>query len=161
MSIFNFKDTEETNENVEQCDNTEKRRNQILEMPEDYDDNFDKKMDQYDHTESEKKPDKGSQGDSNGFLQHIKSIFSKNQIDETIMEKPDSNGERIDSKTFRESLKVTMSPDEVKQYNKEHGYPDVIMDRPKGGWERTPYKDDPRLEDDDESMNKEQNDNLD
>ena len=77
------------------------------------------------------------------------------------MEKPDSNGERIDSKTFRESLKVTMSPDEVKQYNKEHGYPDVIMDRPKGGWERTPYKDDPRLEDDDESMNKEQNDNLD
>jgi hypothetical protein len=35
-----------------------------------------------------------------------------------------------------DSLKVDMSPEEVKEYNAEHGYTDEVTERPKGGVER-------------------------
>ena len=45
-------------------------------------------------------------------------------------EKPDKHSSFIDS------LKVDMSPEEVKEYNAEHGYTDEVTERPKGGVER-------------------------
>lgn len=158
MAFGGFKETsetEETNENKESSlDNTDKRRNQILEIPDDYDDDFDSKLDS---NEDDKKEDSSESQDNieekqglfariKGFLLKDKSESFREDAESKDMSKtPEESGKsRVES--FKESIKAP-SPEESKKYNEEHGYPDIPTERPKGGVERERNGEDPRWAD--------------
>ena len=170
MAFGGFKETNETNENTDNKDssieNSEKRRNQILEVPEDYDDDFDSKIDKNeDKSEKENVNDEKSEGtEKKGGFDRIKGMFSKDNPDKDkdTEEKNEQNSkpEKSRVETFKDSLKVDQSPEEIEKYNEEHGYSSEITKRPKGGYERerTMEKEDPRREayEEDDSDNVEQ-----
>ena len=147
-------------------ENSEKRRNQILEVPEDYVDDFDSKIDKNeDKSEKENANEEKSEGtEKKGWFDRIKGMFSKDNPDKDkdTEEKNEENSkpEKSRAEMFKESLKVEQSPEEIEKYNKEHGYSSEITERPKGGYdrERTMEKEDPRREayEEDDSDNAEQ-----
>lgn len=159
-------DTKEINENKESSlDNSDKRRIQILENPDDYDDDFDSKLDSNENKEKILDRKEGGE-EKQGLFDRIKDIFSKDKLDEAkekneADDTPDTNDEPVKSRaeSFRESMKVP-NPEECKKYNEEHGYADTVMERPKGGVERVRGGDDPRWEDDDTNENFDDTDNL-
>lgn len=146
MSFRKFSETNEGNEANESKESAvetlDKPKNQILETPKDYKDDFDKKADT-----AEKKVSAGDSGDSDdgdreaksegkqGPFERLKSMFKKEAKEEPV-EKDNNEATTSTSSKFRDSLKVVMSPEEIAKYNKEHGDPGVTMERPKGGWER-------------------------
>lgn len=179
MSIGNFKETNENDESKEAQetpDNTEKPRNQILETPDDYADDFDSKLDDNeskenqenqseDESSGEDKPQEGEEKQS--LLDKMRNLFSRKESSDgetaNDKEKPDSSEtpEKSSREQFADSLKVNMSPDEVKAYNEEHGYSSEPTKRPEGGVERERgVSDDPRREDsyDDAESNTDPND---
>lgn len=95
MSLGNFKETSETNETVEAneakdaTDNTEKNRNQILDTPDKYDDDFDKKLDdcESDQDSTERDSDKnldsssekGESEEKQSLLDKMRNLFSKKE----------------------------------------------------------------------------------
>lgn len=98
MSIGSFKETNESNEvneTRENIDNTEKPRNQILEIPESYDDDFDSKLDSNDRKNAS--PKEGhEQGDESGgektsLFDKMRNLFSKKENGEES--EPTDNGE--------------------------------------------------------------------
>lgn len=71
-----FKDSKEGNETKESSiDNTEKTKNQILEVPEDYEDDFDKKVDN-----SDNKQNSSEQSNSKSFRDSLKVTASPEEI---------------------------------------------------------------------------------
>lgn len=165
MAFGGFKETNESNEvnenNESSLDNTEKPRNQILETPDDYDDDFDSKLDSNEANEGED-GDESSEGDDAGgekqrFFDKIKGFFSKEKNDTDENTESENEPQKSRAESFRDSLKETRSPEEVKQYNEEHGYPDVSTERPKGGFERERGGDDPRWEDSNEDSDNTEN----
>lgn len=86
MAIGNFKETNESNEVNEvreNTDNTEKPRNQILEKPESYDDDFDSKLDNNERTNEDTKErmDNGneSSGEKTSLFDKMRNLFSKKE----------------------------------------------------------------------------------
>lgn len=113
MSIGNFRETDEKNETTESTDNAERYKNQILETPESYDDDFDKKLDSL---ESKRELEDGKEKNSNqsenigkdSAWERLRSLFSKRENRESIKEQ--DSKELIDqpstNKSFRDGLKV-------------------------------------------------------
>ncbi len=86
MSIGNFKETNETsevNETRENTDNTEKPRNQILETPESYEDDFDSKLDNNERNgeSTNEHSEKGneSSGEKTSLFDKMRNLFSKKE----------------------------------------------------------------------------------
>ena len=119
MTFGGFKETSESMENNEaKTENTEKKRNQILEIPDEYKDDFDKKIETSENKEQQtdtEKKDTPEGGEKTGWFEKIKGFFSKEK---------------------ENNIEKDMSPEEVKEYNAEHGYTDEVTERPKGGVER-------------------------
>ncbi len=148
MAFGDFKETNETKEASDNkeasTENSEKRRNQILDVPEDYDDDFDSKLDANDKKENSDTPEKNKDSEGSekqGLFDRIKSFFSKDKPDESNENKEsdtekNNETEKSRSESFRDSLKVDQSPEEIKKYNEEHGYSSEATERPKGGTER-------------------------
>lgn len=150
--MFNgFKETGETTDNKESSlDNTDKHRNQILETFDDYDDDFDSKLDSNEKEDTKNNLDSNDSGqEKTSLLDRIKGLFSKENTKENkeANETSETENEPVKSRAelFRESLKAP-SPEESKRYNEEHGYPDMPTQRPKGGVERERGGGDPRWE---------------
>ena len=105
MAFGNFK---ETNENKESSvDNTEKPKNQLLETPKDYEDDFDKKVDTAD-----KKEEKNTESNSDKGGEENKGFFSK--IKGLIKPKEESNSENQESKN--EDTEQTKDNEFAKKY---------------------------------------------
>lgn len=173
MAFGGFKETNETKENTDNkessIENSEKKRNQILEGPEDYDDDFDSKIDSNEKKEEDNSSENEKKSDGNekqGLFSHIKGLFSKDKPNEgekqkeTEEENPEPEKSR--SESFRDSMKVEKSPEEIKKYNAEHGYSDEVKERPKGGVERerTLEKEDPRWSDTQDDLKENSKDNA-
>ena len=165
MAFGSFKETNENADNRESAiENSEKRRNQILEVPEDYDDDFESKMDKYEEKPEEENPneERTDGTEKRGWFDRIKIMFSKDNPDKDKdaegKNEENSKPEKSRAEIFRESLRVDQSPEEIEKYNEEHGYSSEITERPKGGYERerTMEKGDPRWE----AYEKEDSDNL-
>lgn len=130
MAIGKFDETNEnneTNEVKENTDNTEKPRNQILETPEHYDDDFDKKLDQNEskNESSGDKPQefekgKGEESEKNGILDRLRNLFSKKESNEVNSSdnSEDGNFDESPSKgeSFRDSLKVENSDNHIESH---------------------------------------------
>lgn len=102
MAFGNFRETSEnteTNEARETTDNTEKSRNQILETPENYDDDFDNKLDSNEANENNEKRqttennnseeniahgEKENVEEKNSLLDRMKNLFSKKENNEKV-----------------------------------------------------------------------------
>ncbi len=86
MSIGIFKETNEASEVRENIDNTEKPRNQILETPESYDDDFDSKLDNWEREDEAKKGENVESNESvvekMSFLEKMRSLFVKKESSE-------------------------------------------------------------------------------
>lgn len=141
MTFGGFKETSESMENNEaKTENTEKKRNQILEIPDEYKDDFDKKIETSENKEQQtdiEKKDTPEGGEKTGWFEKIKGFFSKEKENNIEKEDEPEKSEKPDKhSSFIDSLKVDMSPEEVKEYNAEHGYTDEVTERPKGGVER-------------------------
>lgn len=101
MSLGNFKETNESsevNEARENTDNTEKPRNQILETPESYDDDFDSKLDSKErNNESKKDGQDGGEdvgGEKTSLLDKMRNLFSKKESGEDSDSKVDAQTEQ-------------------------------------------------------------------
>lgn len=84
----------------------------------------------------------------------LENMDNHKQIERTI-ETPHSSDTQSNvgedrSKAFRESIRMTLTPEEVREYNRKNGIPDLVLERPKGGYERDYHGYDPRLDDEDE-----------
>jgi len=131
MSFGHFKETnedKESNEASETIDNTERPKNQILEIPKDFDD-FDSKLDANDAKESSEKQssmEKDDSGESKrgegkeektSILDKMRNIFSKKESGET----DESENTDVDTDSSNESqqeqLKKSweLSPEDVKK----------------------------------------------
>lgn len=105
MAFGGFKETsetEETNENKESSlDNTDKRRNQILETPDDYDDDFDSKLDSNEDDNKENSSESQDSGEEKqGLFDRIKGFFSKDKPEDSketseTTEEPEKVGLKI------------------------------------------------------------------
>lgn len=173
MAFGGFKETNETKENTDNkesfIENSEKKRNQILEVPEDYDDDFDSKIDSNEKKEEDNSSENEKKSDGNekqGLFSHIKGLFSKDKPNEGEKQKEteeeNTEPEKSRSESFRDSMKVERSPEEIKKYNAEHGYSDEVKERPKGGVERerTLEKEDPRWADTQDDLKENSKDNA-
>lgn len=145
-----FKETKESNETKENdLDKVDKRRNQIIEIPDEYKDDFDSKIDANENNKEKKFSGENNNGEKKGFIGHVKELFKKPDIEDkkqdTEDKKQDFESRKSARESFYERLKVP-SPEEVKKYNEEHGYVDEPAERPKGGVERVRVLggDDPR-----------------
>ena len=91
MTFGGFKETSESMENNEaKTENTEKKRNQILEIPDEYKDDFDKKIETSENKEQQtdtEKKDTPEGGEKTGWFEKIKGFFSKEK--ENNIEKED------------------------------------------------------------------------
>lgn len=141
MIFGGFKETNETNENTDNreasTEDSEKKRNQILEVPEDYRDDFESKIDEKEDS------DNGKEGfeneDKSSWFERIKSLCSKEKNTEKNKESGETENkepEKSRSELFRDSIRVTESPEEIMKHNAEFGYPEETTERPKGGFER-------------------------
>ena len=147
MAFNGFKETSETNENRENSiENNEKRRNQILELPEDYEDDFDSKLDEAE-TKDENKEQTGDK-EKIGWFERIKFLCLKEKNGEQDKNKEVEKQEPKKSRAelFHESIRVDQTPEEIEKYNEELGYSNKVEERPKGGFERerTLQNEDPR-----------------
>ena len=79
MAIGNFNETRENNEAKEtSMENLDKPRNQILEVPEGREDDFDKKLDENEENrDTEKMRENGEE--KQGFIEKMKSFLEKQQ----------------------------------------------------------------------------------
>lgn len=81
MTFGGFKETSESMENNEaKTENTEKKRNQILEIPDEYKDDFDKKIETSENKEQQtdtEKKDTPEGGEKTGWFEKIKGFFQK------------------------------------------------------------------------------------
>lgn len=116
MAIGNFKETNETNEvneTRENTDNTEKPRNQILETPESYDDNFDSKLDNNERSgeTSNEKMDNGNElgGEKQSLFDKMRNLFSRKESD------GDSNSEGIKESAEKDSSKRNSFLDDLRK----------------------------------------------
>lgn len=173
MAIGKFDETNEnneTNEAKENTDNTEKSRNQILETPEDYDDDFDKKLDQNESKnessgdkpqESEK--DKGEDSEKGGVLDRLRNLFSKKESNEENSESSESTEKESDNgpekSEARNSFVADLRKDapsyeeQAEKAEKLRNGETTVPDRPKGGFEREPGGYDPRWDTSDDNDN--------
>lgn len=147
MAFNGFKETSETNENRENSiENNEKRRNQILELPEDYEDDFDSKLDEAE-TKDENKEQTGDK-EKIGWFERIKFLCLKEKNGEQDKNKEVEKQEPKKSREelFHEFIRVDQTPEEIEKHNEELGYSNKVEKRPKGGFERerTLQKEDPR-----------------
>lgn len=134
MSLGNFKETSEssetseaaetseTNETKDATDDTEKSRSQILDTPDKYDDDFDKKLDDCESDQdspeqnSDDDPDSSSQKgegeEKQSLLDKMRSLFSKKEGAEAGDTKADEGTEESKAKEpsqrekFLESVRV-------------------------------------------------------
>ena len=164
MAFGGFKETNETKENTDNkessIENSEKKLNQILEVPEDYDDDFDSKIDSNEKKEEDNSSENEKKSDGNekqGLFSHINEGETQTETEEENTEP-----EKSRSESFRDSMKVERSPEEIKKYNAEHGYSDEVKERPKGGVERerTLEKEDPRWADTQDDLKENSKDNA-
>lgn len=145
MAFGHFKDGGEkadTNENKEaSVENKEKNPNPEKGNEKD----FDKKIEAADKKETKDSGENGSKEASGetkgrpGFFENIKNRFAKQKetnSSDNGEKKQEADPEKSASGKFRESLKVRMTQEEIAAYNKKNGYPDMQMERPKGGVER-------------------------
>lgn len=135
MAFGGFKETNENIDNKEaSTENCEKRQNQILEVPEDYNDNFDSKIDK--NEEADKGKENFGNEDRNSWFDRIKLLCFKEKNAEKNKETENEEPKKSRAEMFRDSIRVTETPEEIMKRNAEYGYPDVQMERPKGGFER-------------------------
>lgn len=169
MAFNNFRETNETNEleNKEaSTENNEKRCNQILDVPEDYNDDFDEKMDANDAEENENTEENEEKSDGEekkGLFARISDYFSSKEKNDDNESEQSEMLEKSDKEKFLDSIKVTQTPDEIKEYNEKNGYSNEVKERPKGGFERerTLYDDISRYYDEDTDNNNDvSNDNT-
>lgn len=141
MAFGGFRETNETNENVDNreatTENSEKRRNQILEVPEDYNDDFESKIDEKENS------DKGKEGvgneDRSNWFERIKFLCSREKNTEKNKEGEETENkepQKSRAELFHDSIRVTETPEEIMKRNAEAGYPESTTERPKGGFER-------------------------
>lgn len=116
MAIGNFKETNESNEVNEvreNTDNTEKPRNQILEKPESYEDDFDNKLDNNERTNEDMKErmDNGneSSGEKTSLFDKMRNLFSKKENGE------ESNDDGIKESDENDSNKRSSFLDDLKK----------------------------------------------
>lgn len=107
MSVGNFRETNEANESRENNDNTEKPRNQILETPESYDDDFDSRLDNK-KREDESKKEGNSEGNESivektSFLDKMRNLFAKKASSEESGEADDKNAKEGSRETNQRS----------------------------------------------------------
>lgn len=155
-----FKETKESNETKENdLDKVDKRRNQIIEIPDEYKDDFDSKIDANEDSKEKQFSGENNNGEKKGFIGHVKELFKKPDIED---KKPDIESKKSARENFLEDIKAP-SPEEAKKYNEEHGYVDEPAKRPKGGVERERVLggDDPRWSAYDSSETKKNTDQSD
>lgn len=107
MSIGNFNETRENNEVKEtSMENLDKPRNQILEVPEGREDDFDKKLDENEENrDTEKMRENGEE--KQGFIEKMKSFLEKPKNQEKIEDTETSDNEVKDNKnSFKDELKA-------------------------------------------------------
>ena len=130
MAIGKFDETSEkneTNETKEATDNNEKRRNQILDTPEDYDDDFDKKLDETEKHQDGMK-ENSEKGEKNDFFSkfkdkfdEIKDRFSKKDNTDDKSESKEETDKKVTGnstdaeKAFRNSYKVDNSNNQIEK----------------------------------------------
>ena len=116
MTFGGLKETSESMENNEaKTENTEKKRNQILEIPDEYKDDFDKKIETSENKEQQtdtEKKDTPEGGEKTGWFEKIKGFFSKEKENNIEKEDEPEKSEKPDKhSSFIDSLKVDMSPE--------------------------------------------------
>ena len=155
MSLGNFKETNEAsevNEARENTDNTEKPKNQILETPESYDDDFDSKLDTNENNNESKKDGQIGGDDSGGekasLLDKMRNLFSKKESGEDLDSKVDGQTEQNNDgndkrNSFLENLrKDSPSLEEQAQGAKELPGRDEYLDaREKSEQDKRDYPD--------------------
>lgn len=102
MSIGNFKETSEGKE----TENVEKPKNQILETPEKYKDDFDRKLEANEAKEDQspiKEKGEGRDGERQSFFTKMKNLFSNK-------EKGGEKGEPTEKTTEKEGAKMQDTP---------------------------------------------------
>ena len=152
MSIGNFKETNETSEARENTDNIEKPRNQILETPESYDDDFDSKMDNKEWEDKSKKEGNAEGNESvvekMSFFDKMRNLFTKKEGSEESGDSDDKNVEAGNSDSDQRSSfidylkKGAPSLEEQAEYAKElSGGEEYLKDREKSEQAKRDYPD--------------------
>lgn len=152
MSVGNFKDSNETNdinETTENIDNSEKKRNQILETPESYDDDFDSKLDNNKHeNENNKDSSQHENGEKTGILDKMRNLFSKKESGEkpTFIENEDKEqekGENNRRNSFRDDLRkdVPSMEEQAEKAKELPGREDYLEARKKSEQAKSDYPD--------------------
>lgn len=155
MSMGNFKETSENTETNETKESSiEKPRNQILEVPKEYKDDFDSKVDNADSKNESKQENKA---EKSGPLDKFKSFLSKfkeSKEQDNSKEKSDNKEEGATKEApkrneFKESLKF--DPEELNKNNEtsneskidssENDEDDENISTKDRGEERTPWGD--------------------
>lgn len=151
MAIGNFRESNESyevNETKENTDNTEKPRNQILETPKSYDDDFDNRMDSRERKnesgreskDSVYEPERGGGEGKASLLDKMRNLFSKrenndsNEGNEGEKNKETSAKESADNgSSFRDKLRESApSMEEQAEQAKEFsGREEYLEDREK------------------------------
>lgn len=129
MGFHGFRERTENNDNKEsKMENSEKRQNQILEIPKEYKDDFESKVSVEKKQDTEKKE---------GMFSKIKEMMvGESKKSDKLEKQEDKKTEKSRKESFLESLQVNESPQEIEKRNKEHGYSAEGEVRPKGGFER-------------------------
>lgn len=159
MAIGKFDETNEkneTNEAKEATDNNEKKRNQILDTPEDYDDDFDKKLDENENKESKDQPkeaseEKGDDKEKNSIMDKLRNLFSKKENNDDKGESKEESDKKDDGhhteaeNSFRDKIKVDTPikvPEGGEEYKKAREESDKANEEypDRKSWELTPEK---------------------
>ncbi len=132
MGFHGFRERTENNDNKEsKMENSEKRQNQILEIPKEYKDDFESKV------SVEKNEKKQDTEKKEGMFSKIKEMMvGESKKSDKLEKQEDKKTEKSRKESFLESLQVNESPQEIEKRNKEHGYSAEGEVRPKGGFER-------------------------
>ena len=127
MSIGNFNEINENNEAKENTDNAEKFKNLILETPESYDDDFDKKLDVIEDKrdlegDMEEKNGQPESTEKDSAWERLRSIFSKKESGEGTKENKieDSLEQKSDSESFKDRFKVDNSDNQIEKQAAEN-----------------------------------------
>lgn len=130
MSIGNFnevKENRESNKTIENTDNTEKYKNQILEVSESYDDDFDKKLDSIDDKREgegggEKNTEKSETTEKDSTWERLRNFFSKKEEGENAREyeSKDSKERSSDNEGFRDRFKVDNTDNHIERQAAEN-----------------------------------------
>lgn len=165
MSIGKFDETNESNneasEAKEQTENIDKPRNQILETPDSYKDNFNKKLDTNDaeknkesagKLDQEKQTDKNQDSEKTSFLEKMKNLLSHKESGEKNTGDSEKGESAIETKkqqhdSFVDKYKVADGVDETVNKNEKvdkpsEGSGDEGEEKQHGdGGEKTPWSD--------------------